>query len=47
MNIMDAPVIIGMDIIGKFHGMLSTHNGILYFTLRNERLSAKDGSSKP
>jgi hypothetical protein len=36
----DAPVIIGMDIIGKFHSMISVQNGMLYFTLPNERLSA-------
>jgi hypothetical protein len=43
----DAPVIIGMDIIGKFHSMISARNGMLYFTLPNERLSAPGSAPKP
>jgi hypothetical protein len=43
----DAPVIIGMDILGRFHSMLSPRNGMLYFTLPNERLSAPAGTAKP
>ena len=43
----DAPIIIGMDILGKFHSMISVQNGMLYFTLPNERLSAAGVTSKP
>ena len=33
----EAPVSIGMDILGKFHSMISYRNDIMYFTLPNER----------
>lgn len=33
----DAPVVVGMDILGKFHSMISLGNGKIYFTLPNER----------
>jgi hypothetical protein len=32
-----APVVIGMDILGKFHSMISYRNDKIYFTLPNER----------
>lgn len=36
----EAPVIIGMDILGKFHSMISYRSSKIYFTLPNERKPA-------
>ena len=33
----DTPVVIGMDVLGKFHSMISFRHDMLYFTLPNER----------
>ena len=41
-----APVTIGMDVLGKFHSMISFGSGKLYFTLPNERKPAPAGASK-
>jgi hypothetical protein len=43
----DAPMILGMDVLGKFHSMISVRNGMLYFTLPNERVTAADVPPKP
>jgi len=36
----DAPIILGMDVLGKFHSMISFGSGKIYFTLPNERKPA-------
>jgi hypothetical protein len=33
----ETPVVIGMDVLGKFHSMISFRHDMLYFTLPNER----------
>ena len=33
----ETPVVIGMDVLGKFHSMISYANDMMYFTLPNER----------
>jgi hypothetical protein len=33
----EAPVVIGMDVLGKFHSMISYRNSKIFFTLLNER----------
>ena len=36
----DAPIILGMDVLGKFHSMISFGSGKIYFTLPGERKPA-------
>jgi len=43
----DAPVVIGVDILSKFHSMISLGNGTLYFTLPNERNPPTSAATKP
>ena len=43
----DAPVLIGMDILGKFHSFISHSAGKIYFTLANERTAAPAVASRP
>jgi hypothetical protein len=42
----DAPIIIGMDVLGKFHSMISFGSGKIYFTLPNERKPAQASAPK-
>jgi hypothetical protein len=43
----DAPVVLGMDILGKFHSMISLGNHMMYFTLPNERSQPAAVAAKP
>jgi len=43
----EAPVTIGMDILGKFHSLISYRNNMIYFTLPNERTGAPASPPKP
>lgn len=44
----DAPVILGMDVLGKFHSMISFGSGKIYFTLPGERKPvATPAAAKP
>jgi predicted aspartyl protease len=43
----DTPVAIGMDILGKFHTLISYTNRKIYFTLPKERKLAQTVASKP
>jgi hypothetical protein len=43
----DTPVSIGMDVLGKFHSMISLGNGKIYFTLPNERNQPAAVAAKP
>jgi hypothetical protein len=43
----DVPAAIGMDIIGKFHSMISLGNHMMYFTLPNERSQPAALAAKP
>jgi hypothetical protein len=40
----EAPVVIGMDILGKFHSMISYRNSKIFFTLPSERKPAPVGA---
>jgi hypothetical protein len=43
----DTPVTIGMDVLGKFHTLISYTNRKIYFTLPKERKVAQAVASKP
>ncbi len=43
----DTPVAIGMDVLGKFHTLISYTNRKIYFTLPKERKVAQTVASKP
>jgi hypothetical protein len=43
----DTPVTIGMDVLGKFHTLISYTNRKIYFTLPKERKVAQTVASKP
>jgi hypothetical protein len=43
----DQPMVVGMDVLGKFHTMLSYGNSGMYFTLVNERSAPSAGPAKP
>jgi len=43
----DAPIILGMDVLGKFHSMISFGSGKIYFTLPGERKPAPAVIAKP
>ena len=43
----EAPIVLGMDVLGKFHSMISFGSGKIYFTLPNERKPLPTTAAKP
>jgi hypothetical protein len=43
----DDPMVIGMDVLGKFHTLISFGSGKIYFTLPNERKPVPAAAPKP
>ena len=43
----DTPLVIGMDILGRFHTIISRGNGKIYFTLPTERKPLQASVPKP